>query len=478
MRTKTVFHITVLILLTSFPPIIYSVAAQGQQQVVQTKLSDSQLKDEIKAIQDEMDRLQDSPDAPGKWKELRELDKESDKIYKRNQEESNVLSRKRSDLYNTEEVRKWRDKLDLINKKRVSLYQEHYQRVYKKGKEMIEARHAELAEMKSGKTEMLRNLGFDVLSYPRMDGSTSTGPLAMLIACRYFGIDYSWTGRNENYLYRDENIHGVLSLPVKDPEKDFVLVQYKLQARAKAPSQERLASIINNLLAVNSSTHQSYVNIIEGKSEIGLIARKPSSSELELAKSKGVELEIVPCALDALVFLVNKENPVKNLSSSQITGIYTDKIKLWGAVDGVSELEIKTYQREKNSGSQELMKDVFMKGAPMMDAGQHNSIVLYSMGGPYSALTHDKKGIAYSVYYYEHYMIGSAETRTIAVDGVEPSFETIASRKYPYTAEVYAVIRKGLKPDAPAKRLCDWLLSKEGQSIVRESGYVPVQNPQ
>ena len=71
-------------------------------------------------------------------------------------------------------------------------------------------------------------------------------------------------------------------------------------------------------------------------------------------------------------------------------------------------------------------------------------------------------------------MAGSAYTRNLAVDGVEPTFETIRDRKYPYAAEVLVVTRKGMDPAAPAARWRAWLMSPEGQAVVRESGYVPI----
>ena len=71
-------------------------------------------------------------------------------------------------------------------------------------------------------------------------------------------------------------------------------------------------------------------------------------------------------------------------------------------------------------------------------------------------------------------MSGSPRTQTIAMDGVEATYDTIRRRKYPLTTEVFVVTRKGLVPTEPAARLHDWLLSPEGQSVVRESGYVPL----
>jgi hypothetical protein len=60
---------------------------------------------------------------------------------------------------------------------------------------IADSRHAELRKSPAGSTPQLHGLGFDVLTYPRMCGSTSTQPLAALIACRCLGLDYEWVGR-------------------------------------------------------------------------------------------------------------------------------------------------------------------------------------------------------------------------------------------------------------------------------------------
>ena len=156
----------------------------------------------------------------------------------------------------------------------------------------------------------------------------------------------------------------------------------------------------------------------------------------------------MPFALDAFVFIVNEENPVTNLTAEQIRDVYSGKTLQWNQVGG-PEVPIVAYQREKNSGSQELMLSLVMKDIPIQkieDNYRVPRLMTYGMGGPYLALTRDKNGLAYSVYYYEHFMAGSARTRTIAVDGVEPTYDTIRKRTYPYACEVYAVTLKGLLP--------------------------------
>jgi len=62
-----------------------------------------------------------------------------------------------------------------------------------------------------------------------------------------------------------------------------------------------------------------------------------------------------------------------------------------------------------------------------------------------------------------------------AIDGVQPTRETIADGSYPWVTKVYAVTRSDLEPEHPAARLRDWLLTEEGQSVIAETGYVPLQ---
>lgn len=65
--------------------------------------------------------------------------------------------------------------------------------------------------------------------------------------------------------------------------------------------------------------------------------------------------------------------------------------------------------------------------------------------------------------------------RLIGVGGVQPTSEAIASRAYPLVTEIYAVVRTDMPPTSTAVLLRDWLLTEEGQAVVAESGYVPIQ---
>ncbi len=292
--------------------------------------------------------------------------------------------------------------------------------------------------------------GLKLSTYPSVDGSTSTLPLQRLIACHIFQIECEWT---EGFLFDEtRNI-----LPVAD-------------------ATEIVGGEIEYLYTLsNSGTHDAYMNLINGYVELILVAREPSADEVSAAESQGVTLDFRPVALDAFVFLVNEENPIDSINLSMIRDIYTGRVTKWDQVGVELSLNgdntIHSYRRNPNSGSEELMKALVMKGEEMIDSPD---MLLYGMVGPFNAIKNDMLGIGYSVYYYATYMLPTETVRLVAVDGILPITETIADRSYPFVTEVYVVIRTDTAPEGTALQLRNWLLTAEGQSLVAQSGYVPI----
>jgi phosphate transport system substrate-binding protein len=307
-------------------------------------------------------------------------------------------------------------------------------------------------------------LDFQPLSYPLVDGSTSTYPLGRLIACRLLNIPYQWVA-NPNHEF---SMRSAMGARVEDYQ--FVTRLLRATPGENAHSR-RVTTLINECLSRHTGTHTAYTNLITGKADVILVAREPSADELEMAQGK--VLNVRPVALDAFVFMVNEANPVEGLTTDQIRRIYSGQIAHWPKP--WAGVRLNAYIRDRNSGSQELMEQLVMRGLSFDEKFRYRDM-LSGMGGPFHALRQDPHGLGFSVYYYAHYMTVSPATRLIAVDGVHPTRETIANRTYPYVTEVYVVIRDDLPEDHDARRLRDWLLSQEGQSVVAESGYIPAVN--
>jgi phosphate transport system substrate-binding protein len=295
-------------------------------------------------------------------------------------------------------------------------------------------------------------LGLTIENYPRVDGSTSTHPLLMMAACKILAAEYEWV-----HLEKDDSRH--------------LAASWVAEMMDDRSPDSALHERINRTIQAHG-TDKAYVNLIKKDADLILAARRPSNDESTLVAALSVELDIRPVALDAFVFLLHGKNPVSSLTIDQIRDIYSGRIVNWNAVGG-TDAPIRPYQRTRNSGSQELMRTLVMKDRPMIPAPDLLTGALMSF--PFLAIDKDVHGIGYSVYYYQEFMSPAGEVKACAIDGVLPTSETIRTRRYPFVTEVYAVIRRDLPADAPARRLRDWMLSASGQQVVAETGYVPAQ---
>ena len=258
---------------------------------------------------------------------------------------------------------------------------------------------------------------FSVEDYPKIDGSTATLPLAEAFKANFTGTD------------------------IKDVD------------------------------VTHSKTHNAYVNLINGKSDLILVTY-PSEDEKKLAKEKNVELEIVPIVKEAFVFMVNKENPVDNLTLEQIQDIYSGKIKNWKNVGGENK-NIVAYQRPENSGSQSGMLSLVMKGKKMMEPVTETiAQTMIDIVDVISDYNNGRNAIGYSYYYYATTMYSSNTMKLLSINGNAPTYENIQTGIYDIQTAYYAVIRKNEPEDSDARKLLNLMKSERGQNVAKEAGYV------
>lgn len=97
-----------------------------------------------------------------------------------------------------------------------------------------------------------------------------------------------------------------------------------------------------------------------------VVYEAPDYVKEELQKAN-VELEQKPIGVDALVFIVNEDNPVQSLTRQQLKDIYAGTITNWKDVGGKDQ-EIIAFQRRADSGSQTLFQKLLIQGGPLMEA--------------------------------------------------------------------------------------------------------------
>ena len=203
-----------------------------------------------------------------------------------------------------------------------------------------------------------------------------------------------------------------------------------------------------------TNTRGAFKDIVDGNADI-IICAQPSDAQLAYAAENGVELEMVPIGTDAFVFIVNSSNPVSDITTDQIRGIYSGKITNWSELGG-DNVPIAAMHRNEGSGSQTALQKL-MGDVPVAP--------------DYTTLTGSP--IGFSFRYYVTGMLAEGGVKMLSVDGVEPTVENISNGTYPLGGGFYAIYRKGETNENVYKAI-DFMCSPEGQKIVEESGYVPI----
>ena len=222
-----------------------------------------------------------------------------------------------------------------------------------------------------------------------------------------------------------------------------------------------------------TKTSNAWSNIANGNADILLVYEAAEDTKAYL-DTVGTELEITPLGRDALVFINNDQNPVENLTQQQLIDIYTGNVTNWNEVGG-EDLEIIPYQRVATSGSQSLFMKLLMKDIVPMDAPMElRPAEMGMLIDELARYNNEGNALGYSVFYYASYMYQQPGLKMIAVDGVQPSDETIADGSYPLLNEYYLVIRADEPEDSPARQLRNWILTDEGRAAIIEAGYIPM----
>lgn len=222
-----------------------------------------------------------------------------------------------------------------------------------------------------------------------------------------------------------------------------------------------------------STTSPAWLKLESRETDL-LLVYEPSERVKDKLAESTTKCESTPIGRDGLVFLINQKNPVDSLTQKQLLDIYTGKITDWEGVGGDAG-QIAAFQRDEESGSQTLFRKLLMKETEPMPAPTEMRPGF--MGALIDSIaTYDGTGgaIGYSVYYYAKEMYANPDLKLLAVDGVEPSVETIGSGKYPLTNEFYVVIREDEPDNSPARLLRDWLLTDAGRELIAKAGYAPV----
>jgi phosphate transport system substrate-binding protein len=218
--------------------------------------------------------------------------------------------------------------------------------------------------------------------------------------------------------------------------------------------------------------------LINGTTDICQASRKIKAKEIDQAQANEVNPYEITVALDALSVVVNPSNPVSELTFTQLSAIYTNQVTNWREVGG-SDAPIVVISRDTNSGTHVFFKEHVVQ---MKDLDTENKDLEYgtevlflpSTEEGVTEVAKNPNAIFYPGLGYVTDAVKLLAIKKTAEDpAVLPSVATALDGSYP-VARPLLYYTNG-EPTDVIKAFIDYCLSPEGQQMVPDVGYVPLE---
>jgi phosphate transport system substrate-binding protein len=252
-----------------------------------------------------------------------------------------------------------------------------------------------------------------------------------------------------------------------------------LRVNASPVVGQALISMTSPLKAFNvdlkptreDSSPAAIETLIAGRADVVITVRGLKAEERAMAPGK--QLKEYPIGLHAVALLVSPDvwaSGVRSMSKEKLRGIYQKEITNWKEVGG-ADLPITFYSYIKGKGVWEqfavwlygeLRKAPLSKEEPLATGSDARDTLAFAKGA---------MAIASPVW------ANGKDAYAIAIEDekgtpIEPSIPMLSSRRYPMARPVFAIF--GDKPVGVRARFLEYLLSPEGQEILKKNDLTPI----
>ena len=214
--------------------------------------------------------------------------------------------------------------------------------------------------------------------------------------------------------------------------------------------------------------NQVKINVQGGGSSQGIEAAASGVAEIgsssrELKPEEAGRLHQYVIAKDGIAIIVHPSNPVNNLTLAQLKDIFKGKIVNWKSVGG-ADARISLVNREAGSGTRDGFETLVMNKEPVSD----QALVANSTGAVKTTVAGDKNSIG-----YVSLAALDSSVKPLSVEGVQATAENVFNGKYKVQRPFIYVTRE--EPAGLVKAFIEYVLSAQGQEILKREGAVPVK---
>jgi phosphate transport system substrate-binding protein len=214
--------------------------------------------------------------------------------------------------------------------------------------------------------------------------------------------------------------------------------------------------------------------MINGTVDIANASRKMKDKEVAAARKNGIDPIEHVVGFDALAVYVHKNNPVESLTLEQLARIYGEHgdVTHWSQIgvqmEGKAD-EIIRVSRQNNSGTY-----VYFKETVLGKKGEYKlgSLDMHGSKDVVDLCEKTPGAIGYSGLAYATDHVKLVPVVNQSGKAVLPSIESAVNGEYPIARPLFMYTAG--QPQGSIKQYLDWILSSEGQQILHDKGYAPV----
>jgi phosphate transport system substrate-binding protein len=215
--------------------------------------------------------------------------------------------------------------------------------------------------------------------------------------------------------------------------------------------------------------------LINGTVDMANASRRIKAEERDEAEANGIDPVEHVVAGDAIAIVVHPSNPVEGLTIPQLAQIFSGEITNWRELGG-EDRPIVLLSRESNSGTHVFFLEQVVRQGDIEDKTlfSPDTLLMPSSEGISAEVRQNPNAIGYDGLGYV-----TPDQKVVAValaagePAVMPALATVKDGSYPIARGLY-IYTVG-EPQGAIRDYLDWIQGPEGQAIVKDLGFVPLQ---
>jgi phosphate transport system substrate-binding protein len=212
--------------------------------------------------------------------------------------------------------------------------------------------------------------------------------------------------------------------------------------------------------------------LVAGQVEVAMSSKPLSVAERTM--HPGVELFPTEIGRDAVGVVVRREvfeGGVRSLTRAELIALFEGRVANWREVGG-PDLAVFVYDKEPGRGTREVL-DAFLYGPGVQPPPPPRSDNYAVVGGNEEARSKLLSTPGAVAPLSAAFLVGEPRLAAVRLEGVEPAPDNVRSGAYAMARPLLLVTRG--RPEGPARRFVDYLLSPAGQDLVRRHGFLSLE---